>query len=412
MLKGKKIILGVCGGIAAYKSVELLRLLKKAGADVKVAMTKSALEFVGELTFRVLSENDVMTDLFGDSSSKSATSNSSKDVSVRHIEWAKEADAVVIAPATANIIGKLANGIADDALSTMMMAVTAPIILCPSMNTQMYENRAVQRNIDILEQDGVFILEPGTGELACKTSGAGRLPEPEIIFDRVIKLFCPKDLKNKKIVISAGPTREAIDPVRYISNHSSGKMGYAVAEAAEKRGALVTLVSGPVSISPPFGVNLINVESAKEMADAMIKELSDADIIIKVAAVADYRPLIAQENKIKKCQRDSGSLSIDLIENPDILQIIGKIKREDQFLAGFAAETQNLDNYALAKIEKKNLDMIAGNIVGIKGSGFQADTNKVKFFFKDGSTYDIPLMDKLKVAHKLLDHIISRVAKE
>ncbi|MBF0229258.1 MAG: bifunctional phosphopantothenoylcysteine decarboxylase/phosphopantothenate--cysteine ligase CoaBC [Desulfamplus sp.] len=412
MLKGKRIILGVCGGIAAYKSVELLRLLKKAGANVKVATTKSALEFVGEMTFRVLSENDVMTDLFGDNSSNSATSNNSKDFSVRHIEWAKEADAVVIAPATANIIGKLANGIADDALSTMMMAVTAPIILCPSMNTQMYENRAVQRNLDILEQDGIFILEPGTGELACKTSGAGRLPEPEIIFDRVIKLFCPKDLKDKKILISAGPTREAIDPVRYISNHSSGKMGYAVAEAAEKRGALVTLVSGPVSISPPFGVNLINVESAKEMADAMIKELNDSDIIIKVAAVADYRPLMTQENKIKKCEREICSISIDLVENPDILQIIGKMKREDQFLAGFAAETQNLDNYALAKIEKKNLDMIVGNIVGIQGSGFQSDTNKVKFFLKDGSTYDIPLMDKLKIAHKLLDHIIPRITKE
>lgn len=400
MLKDKKIVLGVCGGIAAYKAVELLRLMKKAGASVKVVMTASALEFVGDTTFRVLSENDVCTGLFD-----------SKESSVRHIGWASEADAVVIAPATANIIGKLANGIADDALSTMMMAVTSPVMLCPSMNTYMYENRAVQRNLDTLEQDGMLILEPGTGELACKTTGAGRLPEPELIFDRLVKVFCPKDLKGKKILISAGPTREAIDPVRYISNHSSGKMGYAVAEAAEKRGGSVTLVSGPVSISPPFGVNLIQIESARQMADEMLGQMNDADIIIKVAAVADYRPLVSQDNKIKKRDNPDAAISIELAENPDILKMLGKKKRPHQFLAGFAAETQNLDAYALSKMEKKNLDMIVGNIVGVKGSGFEADTNKVKFFFKDGTVHDLILMTKVRVAHRLLDHIVERTAK-
>ncbi|MGD9733009.1 MAG: bifunctional phosphopantothenoylcysteine decarboxylase/phosphopantothenate--cysteine ligase CoaBC [Desulfamplus sp.] len=405
MLKDKTIILGVCGGIAAYKSVELLRLIKKAGADVKVAMTRSAMEFVGETTFRVLSENDVMTALFDFDSTGIINS---KDASVHHIEWANQADAVVIAPATANMIGKLANGIADDALSTMMMAVTSPVIICPSMNTHMYENRAVQRNLDILEQDGMFILEPGTGELACKTSGAGRLPEPELIFDRLAKIFFPKDLKGKKILISAGPTREAIDPVRYISNHSSGKMGYAVAQAAEKRGALVNLVSGPVSIAAPFGVNVIRVESAKQMADAMLDNMKDADIIIKVAAVADYRPLVSHENKIKKHDNPTASLSIELTENPDILKMVGKKKEKHQFLAGFAAETNNLDAYAVSKMEKKNLDMIVGNIVGVKDSGFESDTNKVKFFFRDGTTDELPLMDKIAVAHRLLDHIVAK----
>lgn len=405
MLKDKTIILGVCGGIAAYKSVELLRLIKKAGADVKVAMTRSAMEFVGETTFRVLSENDVMTALFDFDSTGIINS---KDASVHHIEWANQADAVVIAPATANMIGKLANGIADDALSTMMMAVTSPVIICPSMNTHMYENRALQRNLDILEQDGMFILEPGTGELACKTSGAGRLPEPELIFDRLAKIFFPKDLKGKKILISAGPTREAIDPVRYISNHSSGKMGYAVAQAAEKRGALVNLVSGPVSIAPPFGVNVIKVESAKQMADAMLDNMKDADIIIKVAAVADYRPLVSHENKIKKHDNPTASLSIELTENPDILKMVGQKKEKHQFLAGFAAETNNLDAYAVSKMEKKNLDMIVGNIVGVKDSGFESDTNKVKFFFRDGTTDELPLMDKIAVAHRLLDHIVAK----
>ncbi|MBF0201665.1 MAG: bifunctional phosphopantothenoylcysteine decarboxylase/phosphopantothenate--cysteine ligase CoaBC [Desulfamplus sp.] len=399
MIKDKNIILGVCGGIAAYKSVELLRLMKKAGADVKVVMTSSALEFVGELTFKVLSENHVCTGLFN-----------SGDSSVRHIEWASRADAALIAPATANMIGKMARGIADDALSTMMMAVKAPVMICPSMNTYMYENRALQRNLDILEQDGVIILEPGSGELACKTSGAGRLPEPELIFDRLVKLFHPCDMKGKKVIVTAGPTREAMDPVRYISNHSSGKMGYAVAEAAEKRGAMVTLITGPVSIAPPFGVELIKVTTAHEMANAVLSSMDDADIIIKVAAVADYRPLAPRENKIKKDQMDSrnNSLTLDLVENPDILKMVGERKR-NQFLAGFAAETENLIANALAKIKKKNLDMIAANIVGREDSGFEADTNKITLLSKDGSSKELPLLSKQQAAHELLDHILGKI---
>ncbi len=397
-LKDKNILMGVCGGIAAYKAVSLLRLLKKAGAKVRVVMTASALEFVGETTFRVLSENDVCTGLFN-----------TNEAVVRHIEWASEADAVVIAPATANIIAKMAHGLADDALSTMLLAVTAPIMVCPSMNTYMYENRSVQRNLDILEGDGMVILEPGTGELACKTSGAGRLPDPEVIFDRLGKLFSSSDFAGKKILVTAGPTREAIDPVRYITNHSSGKMGYAIAEAAEKRGAEVTLVSGPVAVLPPLGVEMIRVESARQMADAVLETMDDADVIIKVAAVADYRPADPKDKKIKKKDQDGDELSIHLMENPDILWAVGERKKH-QFVAGFAAETNDLVENATLKMARKNLDMIVANQVGVKGSGFEADTNKATFLFRDGTRRDVPLMDKSAVAHALLDEIHSRIS--
>ncbi len=396
-LKDKNILMGVCGGIAAYKAVSLLRLLKKAGAKVRVVMTASALEFVGETTFRVLSENDVCTGLFN-----------TNEAVVRHIEWASEADAVVIAPATANIIAKMAQGLADDALSTMLLAVTAPIMVCPSMNTYMYENRAVQRNLDILEGDGMVILEPGTGELACKTTGAGRLPDPGVIFDRLDKLFMPADYKGKRVLVTAGPTREAIDPVRYISNHSSGKMGYAIAEAAEKRGAEVTLVSGPVALDPPLGVDMIRVESARQMADAVLGAMDKADVIIKVAAVADYRPADPSDKKIKKKDQAGDHLSINLVENPDILRAVGERKKH-QFVVGFAAETNDLVENATLKMARKNLDMIVANQVGVKGSGFEADTNKVTFFFRDGIRRDVPLMDKSAVAHTLLDDIGSRI---
>ncbi len=392
-LKDKNIILGVCGGIAAYKAVELLRLLKKAGACVRVVMTRSALEFVGELTFRVLSGNDVCTGLFNTDIS-----------SVRHIEWANNADAVVIAPATANIIAKLAGGIADDALSTMMLAVTCPVMLCPSMNSNMYESLAVQRNLDILENDGVFILEPGSGELACKTSGIGRLPEPGMISDRVDKFFAPKDLKDKKILVSAGPTQEPIDPVRYITNHSSGKMGYSIARSAEKRGADVCLVSGPVAIDPPLGVHLIEIQTAEEMAREVLSEMEMADIIIMVAAVADYRPVNRERFKIKK--KDSNkNLTISLVENQDIIKQAGR-KKNKQFLVGFAAETNDLEKNALLKMEKKNLDLIVANLVGVEGSGFKSDTNKVKFFFRSGKSEDIPMMDKNLIADRLFDSIL------
>ena len=397
VLENKNILLGITGGIAAYKAVELLRLLKKAGANVNVIMTKSALEFVGRTTFEVLSENKVLSDLFSDTDYSS----------VKHIDLATNADAVIIAPATANIIAKLAAGIADDALSTTMLAVACPVMICPSMNTNMYWNIQVQRNLDSLEKDGFNILDPDSGVLACKTVGAGRLPEPWFIFDRLETMLVKKDLKSKKILVSAGPTVEAIDPVRFVSNHSSGKMGYAIARAAEKRGGQVTLVSGPVTLEPPVNVECIDVVNCEEMAEQMLSHLDGTDIIIKVAAVADYRPVDPAGSKIKK-KDNKAEISVSMTQNPDIAKLIGEKKRKDQFLVGFAAETDDLEKNALLKIKKKNLDMIAANLVGSSDSGFKADTNKVKLFFKDGSFIDIPLMDKDKVADILLDNIIEK----
>ena len=395
--QNKHILLGVTGGIAAYKAVELLRLLKKAGANVNVIMTESAQKFVGKTTFEVLSENPVLSDLFFDA-----------DAAIKHIDLATGADAAIIAPATANTIAKVAHGIADDALSTTLLAVTCPVMICPSMNTDMYQNIRVQRNLDILEKDGWQILDPDSGVLACKTVGTGRLPDPWFIFDRVEALLTQKDLKGKKILVSAGPTVEAIDPVRFISNHSSGKMGYAIAGAAEKRGAQVTLVSGPVSLEAPVGVEHIDVVTCEEMADQMLANLDQADMIIKVAAVADYKPIDPKKSKIKK-KDNNKDLSISMIETPDILKLIGEKKTKDQFLVGFAAETDDLEKNALLKMKKKNLDMIAANIVGSKDSGFQADTNKVKLFFRDGTSFDIPLMGKDKVANILIDHMIDKM---
>ena len=396
MLENKNIILGITGGIAAYKAVELLRLLKKAGANVNVIMTNSALEFVGRTTFEVLSENKVLSDLFSDT-----------DSSVKHIDLATNADAVIIAPATANIIAKLRAGIADDALSTTMLAVACPVMICPSMNTNMYQNIRVQRNLDSLEKDGFNILDPDSGVLACKTVGAGRLPDPWFIFDRLEAMLVKKDLKSKKILVSAGPTVEAIDPVRFISNHSSGKMGYAIARAAEKRGGQVTLISGPVTLEPPVNVECIDVVNCEEMAEQMLSHLDETDIIIKVAAVADYRPVDPADSKIKK-KDNKTQISVSMTQNPDIAKLIGEKKRKDQFLVGFAAETDDLEKNAISKIKKKNLDMIAANLVGSSDSGFKADTNKVKLFFKDGSFIDIPLMDKDKVADILLDNVIEK----
>jgi len=396
-LQNKNILLGVSGGIAAYKSVELLRLLKKAGADVNVIMTDSAQKFVGKTTFEVLSENSVLSDLFLDTQS-----------SVKHIELAAGADAAIIAPATANTIAKFAHGLADDALSTTLLAVTCPVMVCPSMNTDMYQNIRVQRNLDILEKDGWVILDPDSGILACKTVGAGRLPDPWFIFDRVEAMLVKKDLKGKNILVSAGPTVEPLDPVRFISNHSSGKMGYSIARAAERRGGIVTLVSGPVSLDAPVAVECILVQTCEEMADQMLAGFDQADIIVKVAAVADYKPMDPKPRKIKKNENDK-DLSILMTQNPDILKLLGKKKTKDQFLVGFAAETDDLEKNALLKMEKKNLDMIAANIVGSSDSGFKADTNKVKLFFRDGSSFDIPLMAKDKVADILIDKVIEKM---
>jgi phosphopantothenoylcysteine decarboxylase/phosphopantothenate--cysteine ligase len=390
-IQGKKVILGVCGGIAAYKAVELLRGLKKQGANVRVIMTENASWFVGPLTFHALSGVPVFSGLF----------NESDDTCFKHIEWAQEADIAVIAPATANMIGKLANGIADDALSTFILAVTCTRIVCPSMNSHMYENRAVQRNLDILESDGYIILEPGAGELACGTTGPGRLPEPELILDRIINQLTNKDFIGKKVLVTAGPTQEPMDPVRFISNPSSGKMGYAIARAAEHRGADVTLVTGPTYLPDPVNVSVIRVRTAEEMAFAVFSHIEEASIIIKSAAVSDYRPKIMSSHKIKK---ESGDLVVEFERTQDILKTIGE-KRQRRILVGFAAETQELEKYANKKLAEKNLDIIVGNIVGKPGSGFDSETNQVTFFYRNGTSESLDSMEKNNVAHELLDRI-------
>lgn len=393
-LSSKNIILGISGGIAAYKSVELMRLLQKQGADVKVILTDSAQEFVTPLTFQVLSGNPVYTKMFGDE----------YETKVRHIEWAEKADCVIIAPATANIIGKIANGISDDVLSTFMMAVDCPVVICPAMNSKMYENRIVQRNLDILEQEGFIIVEPASGELACGTQGKGRFPDHDYIVDQLISSLTTKDLLGKKVLITAGPTRESFDPVRYITNHSSGKMGYSLAKMAKLRGADVTLVSGPTNLQTPYGVNKIPVTTAKEMADQVFSHMEENDIIIKVAAVADYSPVHVEDKKIKK---KSDDLTLNLTKNTDILKEVGK-KKKNQILVGFAAETNEMEEYAAGKLVEKNLDMIVGNIVGIPSSGFGSDTNKVTMFFKSGDSVELPSMEKDNVANAIIDRIIKR----
>ncbi|MFP4445699.1 MAG: bifunctional phosphopantothenoylcysteine decarboxylase/phosphopantothenate--cysteine ligase CoaBC [Desulfosudaceae bacterium] len=391
-MNGKTIILAVSGGIAAYKSVELLRLLVKQGARVRVIMTENACSFVAPLTFAALSGSRVCHSLFDERS----------DASITHIEWARQADAVVVAPATANVIGKLAGGIADDALSTLMLAVTAPVLLCPSMNTHMYENRAVQRNLARLREDGYAIAAPGTGELACGTSGAGRMPEPEIIVDRLQHLLTPKDLSGQTVLVTAGPTREPIDPVRYISNRSSGKMGYALARAAELRGARVTLVSGPVSLPPPVNVSLVPVQTAAEMTKAVLAHLAEADIVVKVAAVADYRVADIAEHKIKKAADQAPALQ--LTENPDILQEIGARKTR-QLVVGFAAETRDLEENARAKLAAKNTDLMIVNQVAGEQSAFDADDNQVRLFFRDGRDEQLPRLAKAELADRIWDRI-------
>lgn len=392
MISNKNIVLGVSGGIAAYKSVELLRLLIKEKANVRVIMTKNASEFVRPLTFWALSRQPVCTSLF----------ETVDDASIRHIDWANQADAVIIAPATANIIGKIVHGIADDALSTFILAVTCPVIICPAMNTNMFEAKAVRRNLERLKSDGHFVMEPESGELACGTTGPGRLPEPEDILDRLLFYFSPKDMKGKRILVTAGPTREFIDPVRFISNPSSGKMGFAVARAAEQRGGDVVLITGPTSLPDPNNVTVVRVGTAREMALAVFEYMEDSEIIIKAAAVSDYRPKEESGQKIKK---EKDELVLSLEKTRDILKEIGR-RKKDRTLVGFAAETENLEPFAEKKLVEKNLDIIVGNLVGGPSSGFGIDTNKVTLFYKDGTKEALPEMQKDEVAHILLDRII------
>ena len=391
----KEIVLGISGGIAAYKAVELLRLLTRNGARVRVIMTENATRFVAPLTFAALSGRSVCTSLFGERDQEA-------DAAMRHIEWARQADAVVVAPATANLVGKLAGGIADDALTTFALAATVPVLICPAMNTHMYENRAVGRNLDQLEADGYRVVEPSSGSLACGTTGPGRLPEPEEILHHLYCVLTPQDLKGRRVLITAGPTREPIDPVRYISNHSSGKMGYALARSAARRGAAVTLVAGPTGLPVPAGVTRIGVESAVEMAEAVFAAMDASDIIIKSAAVADYAPRGCADQKIKKNQATMG---IELVKTVDILKQLG-LRKTGQVLVGFAAETESLETHALAKLEAKNLDMIVGNLVGLPGTGFGADNNTVTLFHRDGRKEAFPNLPKDDVADLVLDRVV------
>ncbi|ACL06087.1 phosphopantothenoylcysteine decarboxylase/phosphopantothenate/cysteine ligase [Desulfatibacillum aliphaticivorans] len=388
-LAGKTIVLGVSGGIAAYKSVELVRILTTAGALVRVVMTQSAQQFVGPATFQALTEQPVYTDMW----------QQDEDNSIRHVAWAHEADALIIAPATANIIGKMAHGIADDPLSTLVLAAVCPKLVCPAMNTKMFENSLVQENLARLSSHGFSVMAPGAGFLACGDTGPGRLPDPDKIADRLMKLLTRQDLDGKCVLVSAGPTREPIDPVRYISNPSTGKMGYAIARAAEHRGAKVILVTGPVSISPPENVETHKVMTALEMAEVVLAQAERADIVIKTAAVGDYRCEREAEQKIKKT---GDCMTLDLVPNPDILMELGKRKGK-KVLIGFAAETEKLTDHAQEKLRKKNLDMIAANLIGPSDSGFGADTNKITCFSCGGATDALGLMSKEAAAHAILD---------
>ena len=389
-LKDKNVTLGVTGGIAAYKSVELLRLLTKAGARVRVIMTDNARWFVGPGTFQALSGQPVCTSVFDEG-----------DAAIRHIDWAQATDLAVIAPATANCIGKLAHGIADDALSTYMLAVTAPVVICPAMNSHMYEHPAVRRNIEILRGYGHVLIDPDAGQLACGTVGPGRLPEPAFIMAKLAGIVAPDDFAGRTVLVTAGPTREAIDPVRFISNPSSGKMGFAIAEAARQRGAKVKLVCGPVDLPAPIDVEVHRITSAQEMYDCVMDLVEDAEIVIKTAAVSDYRPVVMAEHKIKK---DADRLTLELEKTRDILKEIGH-RKGNRLVIGFAAETQNLRENATQKLTEKKLDLIVGNVIGAPDSGFALDTNQVTFFFPDGSTEKMEVMDKGILAHRLLDRI-------
>lgn len=394
MLTSKKIVVCVTGGIAVYKAVALVSKLSQAGADVRVIMTKSAMEFVQPLSFQAMSRNDVYFDTFDE-----------KDSSViAHINLADWADLVIVAPATANVIGKLANGIADDMVTTTLLATTADVWIAPAMNVHMYENAAVIRNIDQLSKDGYSFIEPSEGFLACGYVGKGRLEEPEKIVQLVEEHFAPKELplKGKKVVVTAGPTREKIDPVRFLTNFSSGKMGYAMAEAAAKLGAETILISGPVSIGAPSNVTLIPVESAQEMLDAVLKEFDTASIVIKTAAVADYKPKEVHNQKMKK---QPGESTIVLERTTDILAELGN-RKTNQLLIGFAAETNDVLHYAKGKLEKKNADYIIANDVTEAGSGFGTDTNSVVLVGKHDMEMHFPQLNKQELAHQLLQTII------
>lgn len=400
MLKGKKIVLGVTGGIAVYKAVDLVSRLRKHGCEVRVVMTEHAQQFVTPLTFKEISGNAVATSMW----------NSNQEFNVEHIALANWADAFLVAPATANILAKMTYGIADDLLSTTLLAAQAPIVVCPAMNTGMYLNAATQENIAKLQSRGITVMPPASGHLACGTSGPGRLPEPQQIVEFMSSFFAGRegDLRGLKVLVTAAGTREPIDPVRFVGNRSSGKMGYAVAQMAAERGAEVLLISGPSALAVPPNVKAVQVESTNEMLEACLAAYDGVDIVIKAAAVADYRPRDVADQKIKKKTDDA--LIVVMDKNPDILKTLGA-KKTHQVLVGFAAETQNLLANAREKVVKKNLDMIVANDVTAAGAGFNSDTNIVKFLYANGDVCELEQMPKVDVANRILDEAL-RIRKE
>lgn len=394
-MKKPCVVLGVTGGIAVYKACELLRLLQKRGIDVFVVMTQNACRFVAPLTFETLSGHPVAVDTF----------DRPQTWEVEHIALAKRADLFLIAPATANIIGKMACGIADDMLSTTVMATRAPVLVAPAMNTGMWENAAVQQNVETLRTRGVEIVAPVSGHLACGDSGAGKLEDVEVIAERACEmLFAKKDMEGLRVMVTAGPSREALDPVRYISNRSSGKMGYAIAQAAQKRGAEVTLLSGPVAIEAPLGVKLVPFTTTQELLDRANELAREQDLLIQAAAPADYRAKEIAPQKIKK--QGGEPMTFTLVENPDVAATLGKAKRSGQVFVGFAAETNDVLAHAKDKLTRKNLDMIVANDVTRPGAGFDVDTNIVTLITKDGQEA-LPMMSKAEVAQRILDRALA-----
>lgn len=396
MLKGKTVVLGVTGGIAAYKIASLASMLVKQHADVQVIMTENATNFITPTTFETLTGNKCLVDTF----------DRNFQFQVEHVALAKRADIFMIAPATANVIAKVAHGLADDMLTTTFLACKKPKYIVPAMNTQMYENPITQDNLDICRRYGMHVVEPASGYLACGDTGAGKMPEPELLMEYIMQeLAFEKDMAGKKVLVTAGPTREAIDPVRYITNHSTGKMGYAIAQAAARRGAEVTLVSGPVNLKAPLGVKLVPVTSAGEMFQAVTEASSMQDVIVKAAAVADYRPKYVGTEKTKK---KDGDMNLEMERTDDILAWLGAHRQPGQVLCGFSMETENMLENSQAKLEKKNVDMIAANNLKTAGAGFGTDTNVVTIITREGAE-ELAMMTKEQVAHQLLNRIMDRL---
>lgn len=395
MLKDKTILLGVTGGIAAYKSASLASRLVKAGAEVRVIMTEHATNFINPITFETLTGHKCITDTF----------DRNFEFQVEHVSLAKKADVIMVAPATANVIAKLAHGLADDMLTTTILASHAPKLIAPAMNTGMYENPVTQNNLALLKKYGMEVIEPAAGHLACGDEGKGKMPEPEILYEHILRsCACKQDMKGLKVLVTAGPTQEAVDPVRFLTNHSSGRMGYSIAKACMLRGADVTLVTGRTALTPPLFVDVIPVVSAKDMYDAVISRSDEMDIIIKAAAVADYRPVHVAEEKVKK---SDGSFSLELERTDDILKYLGEHKKSGQFLCGFSMETENMLENSRKKLEKKHLDMIAANNLKVPGAGFETTTNIITIITPD-SVKELELMSKDDAAFRLLDEILSR----